>query len=256
MTQALAKRKKMATAIAEPVTEAVATLSMLSRIISDPTISIERVEQAFAFHERVQASQARKAFDAAMAAAKAAIPVIKKNCNVTFGEGTKTTAYDHEDLAEIARTVDPILSANGLSYRFRVSSAVDAPVTVTCVISHVDGHFEVTTLASGRDTSGAKNAIQSVGSTLTYLQRYTLKAALGLASAKDDDGKTSEATADELATLSDKQIAEFEQLLKDTNSNRAVFLKIAQAESVSDILAKDFEGLKKVFAAKKGNPAP
>ena len=54
---------------------------------------------------------------------------------------------------------------------------------MTCVLSHRDGHFEETTLTAGRDDSGKKNAIQQVGSTITYLQRYTLKAALGLAAA-------------------------------------------------------------------------
>jgi hypothetical protein len=40
------------------------------------------------------------------------------------------------------------------------------------------------------DTSGNKNAIQSIGSSNTYLFRYTLNAALGLASAEmEDDGK-------------------------------------------------------------------
>lgn len=233
--------------------ESVALMEMIQRAARDPSISIERVEQMYSFYERVQASQSRKAFDAAMAAAKSQIPIIKKNQSVSFGEGSKTTNYSHEDFAEIARTVDPILSENGLSYRFRVSSQIDAPVMVTCVISHIDGHSEETTLSAGRDASGAKNAIQSIGSTLTYLQRYTLKAALGLAAAKDDDGKTSEKTVDDLAPVSGEQAEVLTALITETNTNIATFLKIAQAESVSDVLAKDYEGLKKLLTAKKGN---
>lgn len=228
-------------------------VAAFERMLADPSLSIERFEQAFTFYERVQASQARKAFDAAMAAAKADMPVIVKNRRVIYGEGNKATSYDHEDLGGIAKAIDPILAKNGLSYRFRVSSNNDAPVTVTCVISHVDGHSEETTLSSGRDSSGAKNAIQSIGSTLTYLQRYTLKAALGLAAAKDDDGKTSEKTVDDLAPVSGEQAEVLTALITETNTNIATFLKIAQAESVSDVLAKDYEGLKKLLTAKKGN---
>jgi hypothetical protein len=80
--------------------------------------------------------------------------------------------------------VTPILGKYGLSYRYRVSSNVNEPIVVTCVVSHKDGHFEETTLLAGRDDSGNKNSIQQVGSTLTYLQRMTLKAALGLAAAR------------------------------------------------------------------------
>ena len=49
---------------------------------------------------------------------------------------------------------------------------------MTCVVSHRLGHSEENTLTAGRDESGNKNNIQAVGSTITYLQRYTLKAAL------------------------------------------------------------------------------
>jgi hypothetical protein len=126
-----------------------------------------------------------------MASAKAEIPVIRKNREVDFPSksGGARTNYRYEDLAEIARTVDPILARHGLSYRFRTSSPPNEPVTVICVIAHRSGHFEENTLSAGRDDSGNKNSIQAVGSTLTYLQRMTLKAALGLAAAEDDDAR-------------------------------------------------------------------
>lgn len=62
-------------------------------------------------------------------------------------------------------------------------------MTITCVISHRDSHGEENSLSAGADHSGEKNAIQAIGSTPTYLQRITLKVALGLAAAEDDDGK-------------------------------------------------------------------
>ncbi len=237
------------------MSETASILAMLQRVATDPTVSLERVEQAFVFYEKVQASQARRAFDAAMAAAKAEIPVIAKNRTVDFTSQKGRTHYRHEDLAEIARTVDPILAKHGLSYRFRVTSDPSAPVTVTCIISHADGYFEETTLSAGRDDSGGKNAIQSIGSSITYLQRYTLKAALGLAAATDDDGKAAGTPADALTTLSEAQIAEMSNLISDSGSNLQPFLKMANAESVGDILVKDFEGLKTILNAKKRNAA-
>lgn len=160
--------------------------------------NVEMYREAVALYKELEGMAARKAFDNAMADAKAEIPVIRKNRHVGFKskDGTGRTDYDHEDLGEIARTVDPILGKHGLSYRFRVSSNLNEPVSVTCILSHRDGHFEETTLHGGRDDSGKKNAIQQVGSTITYLQRYTLKAALGLAASKDDDGQSSEAPAE------------------------------------------------------------
>jgi len=146
--------------------------------------NIELAEKLMSLQERWEKNEARKAFDNAMAAAKSEIPVILKNRQVTYGN----TTYNHEDLAEISRTIDPILAASGLSYRFRTLSD-NQTVTVTCIISHRDGHSEENSLTGAHDVSGSKNKIQAVGSTITYLQRYTLKAALGLSAASDDDGR-------------------------------------------------------------------
>lgn len=165
-------------------------MAMLARAVQQGW-EPERLKQLMDLQERFERNEARKAFDEAMAAAKAEIPVIKKNRLVDFPSksGGARTHYQYEDLAEIARTVDPVLARHGLSYRFRTSSPVGEPVTVTCVVAHRGGHFEENTLCAGRDDSGNKNTIQSIGSTLTYLQRMTLKAALGLSASTDDDGR-------------------------------------------------------------------
>lgn len=150
--------------------------------------NLELVEKFMALQERWEANQARKAFVAAISAAKAEIKPILKKQEVDFTSTRGRTNYEHEGLADIAEHVDPILAKNGLSYRYRPKQ--DAKIlTITCIVEHRDGHAEETTLFGANDESGNKNAIQSVGSTATYLQRYTLKLALGLAAAKDDDGR-------------------------------------------------------------------
>ena len=83
------------------------------------------------------------------------------------------------------------MAAHGLSYRFRTIQ--DGAIKVTCILSHKSGHSEENTLSGPADASGSKNAIQAIGSTLTYLQRYTLTQALGLAASDDDDGRSAEA---------------------------------------------------------------
>ena len=42
----------------------------------------------------------------------------------------------------------------------------------------------------GADQSGNKNGFQAIGSAVTYLQRYTLKSALGLSAEVDDDAQS------------------------------------------------------------------
>jgi hypothetical protein len=160
---------------------AASLVSLVEKLMADPTVSIERATQAFEFYQKLQASQARVAFDDAIAAAKAEIPPIIRNAT---GHNNKKYA----DFAAIAKVIDPILGKHGLSYRFR-SEQKGGAITVTCRLTHRAGHAEDNSLEAPADTSGNKNSIQAIGSTLTYLQRYTLVLSVGLAAAHDDDGQ-------------------------------------------------------------------
>jgi hypothetical protein len=152
--------------------------------------SVEVMRQLLDLHERSQAFEARKAFDAAMAAAKAEIPVIVKSNTVDFTTKFGRTHYAYEDIGSIAEVIDPILSKHGLYYRWSTEPTDNPAVTlVTCIVSHRDGHSIQNSLPAIRDETGNKNINQAVGSAVTYMQRYTLKAALGIAAAKDDDGR-------------------------------------------------------------------
>jgi len=119
-------------------------------------------------------------------------------------------------------------------------------VSVTCVVSHVDGHSEENTLSANNDTSGSKNAIQAVGSAVTYLERYSLKAALGLAAAEDDDAQA----AGEPAVLTQQQFAELNQLLDDHQIDKAAFCGYLGVEAVADIPQNHFDDAKKAIELK------
>lgn len=210
--------------------------------------SVEMYREAVALYKELESMAARKAFDNAMA--DAVFPIIKKDRLVDYPSAKSPTGrvtYQHEDLASVLRAVVPVLSANGLSHRFRVTSNVNEPVTVTCIISHRDGYFEETTLCAARDDTGGKNLIQQVGSTLTYLQRMTLKAALGLAASEDDDGqasgdgdgpRSSDDFPGDKQHLSAAQIEELRLLLKKVGCSEANFLRHTKCERFEDILAR------------------
>jgi len=210
-------------------------MDMIQRAV-ESNASLEMVEKLMALQERWKASQALEAFNEAMAAAKSEIPTISKNREVDFTSSKGRTHYRYEDLGGIAKTVQPILAKYGLSYRYRATSAPNEPVTVTCIIFHRSGHFEEITLTAGRDDSGNKNSIQAVGSTITYLQRMTLKAALGLAVSNDDDGKS----ADAGDTISLEQVEELVALADEVGADKEAFCRYFKVGGFADISTKDF----------------
>ena len=235
-------------AMNEPVVPAAMTpMDMLNRAVEQGA-NIEILEKLMSLQERWEAGQARKAFDEAMAAAKAEIPVIAKNRTVDFTSPKGRTHYKHEDLAEIARTVTPILAKHGLSYRYRTSSPPNEPVTVTCIVSHRGGHAEENTLAAGRDDTGNKNSIQAVGSTITYLQRMTLKAALGLAAAGDDDATSAEPED----VISQEQLESLIELADEVGADKAAFCKYLKVPSLAAIPSKDYARAVAALNKKRG----
>lgn len=220
----------------QPQALAVVTpMEMLDRAVQSGA-SLEMIEKLMTLQERWKASQALEAFNEAMASAKAEIPTITKNREVDFTSQKGRTNYRYEDLGNIAKTVQPILAKHGLSYRYRATSNVNEPVTVTCIVSHRAGHFEEITLTAGRDESGNKNSIQAVGSTITYLQRMTLKAALGLAVSNDDDGKSAEAGE----TISLEQVEQLIELADEVGADKEALCKYFKVGGIAEITLKDF----------------
>lgn len=164
-------------------------VSMIERLVLNPDADLDKLERMLALKRDHERDNARVSFARALSAARAEIPPIMKDATVDFTTSKGRTNYRHETLAGIAKVIDPILSHHGLSYRFRTDQS-QGGVKVTCVIAHADGHSEETSLQCAPDGSGSKNPFQAVGSAVTYLQRYTLKAALGLSAEVDDDGQS------------------------------------------------------------------
>jgi hypothetical protein len=168
--------------------EQVTPAAMISLALQNG-LDIQRLEKLMELQERWEANQARKAFEAAMASAKGEIRPVVKNRTVDFTSQKGRTNYDYEDFAAVADAVDSILAKHGLNYRHRPKQDGKS-LTIICKMAHRDGHFEEIELTALNDESGNKNGVQGLGSTATYLQRYTVKLALGLAATKDDDGRS------------------------------------------------------------------
>lgn len=260
ITQQAIEEPKMATALETHTTNqidvqapsrAVMTpMEMLDRAVSNGA-SVETLTQLMNLQERWEATQARKAFDEAMARAKANMPAILKSRKVDFTTAKGRTNYQYEDLASIMNQIGPVLSENGLSVRYRTQAEPNQPISVTCIISHRMGHSEENTLMAGRDDSGNKNSIQAIGSTVTYLQRYTLKAALGLAAAADDDG----GKADDTGNITEAEREIILSLIDETESDIEKFCAALQVDSVAAMPASKFRRAVGMLEAKKRKAA-
>lgn len=157
-------------------------------------LDVTSLEKLMDLKERHEANEARKLFFQAFTAFQAQCPDIRKTKEVRFKDTDVKPQYHYAPLADITRQIGKVLKANELSYRWEIKDTGDE-MNVTCLISHIDGHTERTTMSAKADTTGSKNAIQARGSAIEYLKRYTLIGALGISTADSDiDGRLSDTT--------------------------------------------------------------
>jgi len=165
------------------------TPATLLQMAVDKGTDLDRLEKLMEMQERWEANQAKKAYVNAMAHFKARCPEIEKTKEVDYTSSKGRTQYMHAGLAETIAQIKDLLREYEFSHSWRTSQTPEGLVSVTCIVTHVEGHSEETTMMAAPDPSGGKNSIQAIGSAVTYLERYTLFAILGLAS-KDQDNDT------------------------------------------------------------------
>ena len=207
--------------------------SELIRVAVDKGADLDKLEKLLALQERYDRNEAKKAYNKAMTDFKANPPQINKDKRVSYGAGR--AEYNHASLYNVTDKINAELSKHGLSASWATKQ--NGQVVVTCKITHVKGHSEETELSAPADASGGKNAIQAIGSTVTYLERYTLLALTGLATfEQDDDGK-----ATQVECIDEKQVSQITDFLSETNVNMEKFCKAFGIEEIKQLPKARFD---------------
>lgn len=166
----------------------------LIRLAITKDLDIEKLERLIQLQRQRDEDLARQEFCDALSRFQGDVPPIGREDRVDAGRAGRRK---YASLGTIFQAIREPMRRHGLSFRFRQHQNGDQ-ITVDCIVSHAMGHSEETSLSAAPDASGGKNPIQSMGSTVTYLQRYTLVAALGLTTVDDDtDGEDASAVAAE-----------------------------------------------------------
>jgi len=191
------------------------------------------IEKFMDLKERQEASEAKKAYVVAMGKFRASVPTIERT--------KKAHNSNYAGLAETIAEISDSMVQCGLSHSWKTAQD-ETSISVTCCVTHILGHQECTTLREFPDKSGSKNAIQAIGSTVSYLQRYTLFSILGLASKEaDNDGND---------RVSFEQAEELEKLADEAGVDKPKFLVYFQAGSFNHIPAKQYKNALAAIKAK------
>lgn len=167
-------------------------LTIIDRALAMPDLDVEKLRTLLDMKERWDANEARKAFAEAKAAFQAeAIVIIRDKTNNQYNS-------KYVSLGQLVKTVTPFLSKHGLSCSWAIDQSNG--IRVACTMLHSLGHSETVSMVCPLDTSGAKNPVQQVKSSITYGKGCTFESVTGMAATdanRDDDGNAAGAATSE-----------------------------------------------------------
>lgn len=166
----------------------VTTPAQLLAVAVNQNADLQKLEKLMELQERWEANEARKAYNVAVAEFKKNPPEIIKD--------KKNKQYDstYASLANLVNNGSAALAPYGLTVEWKVEQSGQGQqqqIKVTCILKHALGHSEQVSISNGPDESGAKNKLQQIKSTITYLKGETFQCVTGITASDcpgDNDG--------------------------------------------------------------------
>ena len=146
--------------------------------------NLDQVEKMMDLQEKWERREAEKAFNAAFAAFRG------EDLRVVTDKARSNgplSGQKYATLHAFVKATKEALSKHGLTASWKVTRDESDWIEVTCVLKHAMGHSETVSMGGPPDNGPARNVLQARHSTVSYLERYTLKAICGLAEQDDDD---------------------------------------------------------------------
>lgn len=229
--------------------DAAALMQVISRAASDPAIDVGKLERLMAMYERITASQSKAAFDRALSEMQPKLPIVDRRGQIIIRDKAdkekiiQSTPYAlFEDINE---AISPMLAEHGFAISFRIGMSADGKVAVTAILSHREGHREETSLQLMHDSTGSKNSVQAVGSSVSYGKRYTLCAILNITTrGEDDDGA-------EAGKVTEDQVKHLTALIQEVGADAGKFLIFMNVPALTDILAARYPSAVRALEGKR-----
>ncbi|CDO48600.1 ERF family protein [Bartonella tribocorum] len=187
-------------------------------------VNLDRLKSLLELREKEIERQERKNFVRDLSTMQMEYQKIHKNA---------TNTHTNSQYATLDKYLDAIKDSLS-KYRFSLFSRIKEQnsnaITVEMTLKHISGNEISTQGTFPFDTTGSKNNVQAVGSTITYARRYLLGMLLNIVSEDDDtDGNPP------IKKAFPQQINEIRRLIVQTQSEEAKVLDYVKVENLADM---------------------
>ena len=160
-------------------------ISVIEKVCSMPDANVETLERMLDMQERVLREQAKQEFNLALSQFQGSMPTVEKKGKIEVNGKERSRYAKYEDIMAAAK---PLMEDYGFSVTFKTEYP-EGFIKISGKLSHRMGHSEETEMLLPHDSSGAKNAVQAIGSSVSYGKRYVLCCLLNIATGDDDDAQ-------------------------------------------------------------------
>lgn len=196
---------------------------------------VDKLEKLMALQERWQAGQAKREYVAAMMKFQSLLPTIPKIREVHKASGG--LLYKFANLDDIMDSIRPIEKECGFMHRFDFAPREGGGCKCTCIVTHIGGHSESTTVSIPPTKGMNTNPAQDNGIEMTYGQRYAIIGAYGITTA-DEDRDANTATRD---TITAEQAKTLKDMIAASATDTERFLGWLGVASLEAIPAARYE---------------
>jgi hypothetical protein len=178
--------------------------TQLVEMSRDKSIDVAKLGELWKMQREMEAEEKRTAYRAALARVQSGLEQMKKSGVITTPSGRVSKFLRLED---IDNAIKPFLRDEGFAFSFDQEPGPGNSVTFVAELMHREGWSEKKRLTVPIDTGAGRNAIQSMGSSVSYARRYLIEMHLNIVRKGDDDdgnGGPRPLTTDQLQTLKEE----------------------------------------------------
>lgn len=229
-------------------------MAMIKEVALNPNLDVSKMNALIDLQERLQNKRAEREYDEAMFRLQKSLPVIVKTSSVAYDlvkgkpEQGQKEAFRFAPYDKIESVIRPLYMAEGFSpVSFDTKYGSDG-ATIYGTLRHSGGFKKTVEMRLPIDSSGGKNNLQGMGSTLSYGQRYCLKMLFNLIFVgEDNDGNGVDAAID------NEQAVEIDMALNELKMDKPRFFVFMGVGKVEDIKVKDLDKARNAIAVKRSD---
>lgn len=162
-------------------------------VLKDPNVAADKLEMLWRMRKELLAEEHREAFDAAFAQMAAELPQVRRDGTVDLTrDGKRIGIIKFARWEDMDRVIRPIMAKYGFALSFTTVERDGGKLLIRGELMR-EGHSRLAEIPLPPDIGPGRNALQAVGSAISYGKRYCAEMLLNIVRCGEDDDANSAA---------------------------------------------------------------